>query len=162
MLLILFSSVKIFFIMKMKYPAVCLLLLLSLVEVAAQANKVDELKVKNNDHRIEKTVFEVFSHEKNRKIALFSTGADQYFFEIEEPNKRVKVSSQFAEKANVNFIQKFIDMKYGMKAYTKKCNRAFTLLMSGEKQLICSQEASKVEEVAKIIKNLKRDLKKLK
>ena len=60
--------------MKMKYPAVCLLLLLSLVEVAAQANKVDELKVKNNDHRIEKTVFEVFSHEKNRKIALFSTG----------------------------------------------------------------------------------------
>ena len=138
----------------MKYPAVCLLLLLSLVEVAAQANKVDELKVK--------TVFEVFSHEKNRKIALFSTGADQYFFEIEEPNKRVKVSSQFAEKANVNFIQKFIDMKYGMKAYTKKCNRAFTLLMSGEKQLICSQEASKVEEVAKIIKNLKRDLKKLK
>lgn len=148
--------------MKMKYPAVCLLLLFSLVEVAAQANKVDELKVKTNDNRIEKTIFEVFSHENNQKIALFSTGSDQYFFEIEEPNKRVKVSSQFAEKVNIDFIQKFIDMKYGMKAYSKKCNQAFTLLMSGEKQLVCSQEASKVEEVARIIKNLKRDLKKLK
>ncbi|MBC74430.1 MAG: hypothetical protein CME64_00285 [Halobacteriovoraceae bacterium] len=123
---------------------------------------MDDLKIKNNDHRMEKKVFQVKSHKEEQKISLFSTGPDQYFFELSESNKRVKVSSQFAEKVNGGFIQKFIELKYGTMPYTKTCKHAYTLLMSGEEQRVCEQEPAKVKEVAKIIKSLRRQLKKLK
>ena len=140
-----------------------LLLMLSASEVQAQANDVQKLKTQNNDLRAEHAVFEVKSHsDEGVSYSLLSSGDNQYFFDYGKQNKRVKVSSQFAEKVDTEFVKNFIELKYGMSPFHQKiCKHAFTLIMRGEEHRVCVQEKEKLTTINKMIKGLNLQLKKL-
>ena len=139
-----------------------LLFMLSIPRAEAQANDVQNLKTRNNDLRVEHAVFELKSHSDDFQYSLFSSGDNQYFVDYGEKNKRVKVSSQFAEKVDTEFVKNFIEIKYGMNAFQYKvCKEAFTLVMRGEEHRVCDKEKEKLTTINKMVKSLKSQLKKL-
>lgn len=149
---------------KMKSVLGAFATLLFLDSAFGQTNEAEKMKTRNNDLRGEKAMFAVTSYQKDwESVALLVTGNDQYLFDISpakagsgEDARRLKVSNKFAQEADGEFVKKFIELKYETARKTgKRCRNAFTLSLRGEEHKVCEDEKTKVDQIAKIIKNLK-------
>jgi hypothetical protein len=136
------------------------LTLFSFNSLNAQVKEAERLRIQNNDLGEKKGLFEVKSHHKKQEsFALLLSGNNQYMLDVASGKKFMKVSNDFAQKADGEFVKKFIEFKYGMKKRKeKKCESVFTLSMRGEEQEICQDEETKIAQVLGIIKNLKKEL----
>ena len=127
----------------------------------AQVNEPEKLRTGNHDLRGEKAIFMVQSHQKKHdSLALFEMGNNQYMFDIS--STRLKVSSDFAQKMDGEFVKNFIQLKYEMKSRPGElsCQSVFTLVLRGEKETICRGEQEKLGKVLALIDDMKKELNK--
>lgn len=129
--------------------------------VFGQVESPEKLRTGNNDLRGEKTVFKVKSHKKEHdSFALLETGEDQYMVDVSGGATRLKVSRNFAQKADGEFVKSFIHLKYAMGKKTRgACDSLFTLTLRGEREDVCSDEKEKIGEVVAILQEFKKELK---
>lgn len=138
---------------------------------SAQGASPDKLKTNNNDLRGERSVFSVVSHKgEGDSFTLLETGENQFLVDASDSG-RLKVSSEFASKADGEFVKSFIDLKYGSfsrsanggamqdSADKTSCENVFTLSLRGEEEVVCRYEKARIQKVHTLVKGFKKQLK---
>ncbi|MAZ47018.1 MAG: hypothetical protein CME65_00555 [Halobacteriovoraceae bacterium] len=135
-----------------------LLLIASIIGSSSDLMAQDEKRSSNDDLRSRQVIFSV--SDKREKLSLESSGSGEFSlskYKGEDLVKVWKVDRSVAQTMDDNFADKFIRLKYEMKAFEKKaCSSIFDLEMRGEVQKICKGEKEKKDIIEKLIGEIKK------
>lgn len=132
-----------------------LLFCLQVLEVRAQNT---EKRSSNHDLRSRQVIFSVKG--KSERLSLESSGSGEFSlskYEGDDLIKVWKVDRAVALTMDADFADKFIRLKYEMKAHSgKSCRSIFALSMRGEEQEVCDGEKEKKDIIEQLIGEIKK------
>lgn len=135
-----------------------LLLITSITLSPSELLAQDEKRSSNDDLRSRQVIFSVAGNKE--RLSLESSGSGEFSlskYKGEDLIKVWKVDRSVAQTMDENFADKFIRLKYEMKAFEKKtCSSIFDLVMRGEAQKICKGEKEKKDIIEKLIDEIKK------